>query len=399
MPTSLPIVRQKRGRGFIYKQADTKLTDQKLLAWIESLAIPPAWQDVRISRSARSKVYALGYDQAGRRQAIYNPAFRDKQERLKFDRILRFAEALPRLRRQVARDLSRKKLVKEKVLACIVRLIDTAYFRVGNERYAAENQSYGITTLRRKHLDVTGDTVTFEFTGKSGQRHVKQITDKQIARLVKRLDELPGYEIFQYQDEQGKIHNITSTDVNEYLKKHMGEEFSAKDFRTWGGTLLATTELLAREYSNDKKERQRIVTTVVKNVAKRLGNTPAIARSSYIDPRVISAYVDSRDIHRVKQAMHKMRPRQYMSRDEQCAKATAIKELMMAKILKATALVCTLNPSPEQSSSELLAREVLSELEHHNVASELFRVVDYHVKFGVRTDMGDDDGWPKLRAA
>lgn len=316
--TTLTISRHKRGKHFVYEQAGSRLDDAKLVSWIESLAIPPAWQDVTISRSRRAKIYAQGYDQAGRQQAIYNPSFRAKQEQLKFDRTLRFAQALPKLRKQVAHDLARRKLGKAKVLACIVTLIDTAYFRVGNERYAAENHSYGITTLRSKHLDVTGDTVTFDFIGKSGQEHVKQITDKQVAQIVKRLDELPGYEIFRYQDESGAMHDIHSKDVNDYIKQHMGDEFSAKDFRTWGGTLLATTELLASEYHADKKQRQKMVTSIVKNVAKRLGNTPTIAKSSYIDPRVIAAYVDSADISRVKKAMDSMRPRRYMSRDELC---------------------------------------------------------------------------------
>lgn len=282
------------------------------------MTIPPAWRDVRIARSPRAKVYAIGYDDAGRQQAIYNPSFRARQEQLKFDRILRFAEALPKLRRRVQKDLSRKRLDKEKVLACIVKLIDEAYFRVGNERYAAQNHSYGITTLRSKHLDVSGDTVTFEFTGKSGQDHLKQITDKQIARIVKQLDELPGYEIFRYQDDKGHMHDIHSRDVNDYIKTHMGEEFTAKDFRTWGGTLVATTELVAAEYYDDEKSRQKMVSDIVKKVAKRLGNTPAIARSSYIDPRVIAAYVDSNDIDRVRKAMKNMRPKVYMSREEQC---------------------------------------------------------------------------------
>lgn len=316
---STAISRQKAGRGFRYISADGRIvTDKEKISWIESLAIPPAWKEVNIANSPRAKVLATGRDDAGRLQAIYNPSFREKQEKLKFDRILRFAMALPKLRRQVDKDLARKRLGKEKVLACIVKLIDEAYFRVGNESYARQNHSYGITTLRSKHLDVTGDTVTFEFMGKSGQQHVKQITDRQIAYIVKRLDELPGYEIFRYQDPRGAMHDIDSSDVNEYIKQHMGEEFSAKDFRTWGGTLLATTELIASETYQTKKERQQMVTSVVKNVAKRLGNTPAIARSSYIDPRVIAAYVDKADITKVRKAMAGMRPKKYLSRDEQC---------------------------------------------------------------------------------
>jgi DNA topoisomerase-1 len=315
---SLPITRQKRGKGFIYHDHDVSIEDPALLGWIKSLSIPPAWQDVKISRAQRAKVLVVGYDNAGRQQTIYNPSFRAKQEKLKFDRILRFAEALPTLRRQVTKDLSRKRLTKDKVLACVVKLIDEDYFRVGNERYAAENKSYGITTLRSKHLDISGDTVTFDFIGKSGKEHIKQISDKQIAHIVKQLDDLPGYEIFRYQDDKGTMHDINSSDVNAYIKSHMGEEFTAKDFRTWGGTLLATTELLASEYTDNKLQQQKLVTSMVKHVAARLGNTPTIAKESYIDPRIIAAYVARPQLNTVKQAMAKMKPRRYMSIDEQC---------------------------------------------------------------------------------
>lgn len=311
------IQREKRGKSFKYFDKKGEITDKKTLEWINSLVIPPAWTKVEID-SPRAKVLAKGYDQAGRLQMIYSPKFRAKQEKKKFDRILRFAEKLPKLRKQLNKDLSRRRLDKEKVLACIVRLIDEAYFRVGNERYAKANQSYGITTLRSKHTDVKGDTVTFDFVGKSGKEHVKQITDHQIARIVKRLDELPGYEIFRYQDKEGKMHDLHSSDVNEYIKKHMGHEFTAKDFRTWGGTLVATTELIASEETDSLKERTKIVTRIVKEAAERLGNTPAIARSSYIDPRVIDAYIDGAKIAQVKAAMQKMRPKKYLSRDEQC---------------------------------------------------------------------------------
>lgn len=312
------ISRIKKGRKFIYMSKNGPVRDKKTLTYIEGLPIPPAWDMVTIAGSPNAKVLVTGQDAAGRTQCIYNPKFRARQDKLKFDRILRFADALPNLRRQVAKDLARKRLVKEKVLACIVRLIDEAYFRVGNEKYAKENQSYGITTMRSKHTDVHGNTVTFDFIGKSGKQHIKSITDAQIARIVKQLDELPGYEVFRYVDTDGKLHYIESADVNEYIKTHMGEEFSAKDFRTWGGTLLATSELLAMERLRNHAERQRQVVEVVRNVAERLGNTPAVARSSYIDPRVINAYTESTRLEKVKIAMEKMRPRKYMSRDEQC---------------------------------------------------------------------------------
>jgi len=317
MSSSLTISRQKRGKTFVYEKSRSPLQDKKTIEWIESLAIPPAWSNVKISQTTKAKVYAEGYDQAGRKQAIYSPAFRAKQEKLKFDRMLRFAIALPGLRKQIEKDLKRKRLNEAKVLACIVKLIDEAYFRVGNERYAKENNSYGITTLRNKHVDVTSNTVTFDFVGKSGKQHVKKITDKQVASIVKQLEELPGYELFQYLDGNGQRHNITSKQVNNYIKEHMGEEFSAKDFRTWGGTLLATTELLALKYCDDAKKRQKMVAATVKNVAKRLGNTPAVARSSYIDPRVIALHDNAKQLGSMQSAIEKMRPKKYMNADEQ----------------------------------------------------------------------------------
>lgn len=292
------------------------VTDKAILEYIESLVIPPAWTDVVINASPKARVQAKGRDQAGRQQAIYNPRFRKKQDKLKFDRILRFATNLPKLRRQLKKDLNRRKFGKEKVLATIVTLIDQAYFRVGNEKYAKQNKSYGITTLRSKHTDVKGNTVTFNFIGKSGKEHTKKITDQQIATIVRRLDELPGQEIFRWQDDDGTMHDIHSTDVNAYIKANMGEEFTAKDFRTWGGTLVATTQLIAAERSTDEKERAKIITQVVKETAERLGNTPAIARSSYIDPRVIDAFHKASGIKTMKQSLEKIRPKKYMSRDE-----------------------------------------------------------------------------------
>lgn len=312
------ISRRKVGKRYVYFNYAAEITDPAVIERIKSLSIPPAWKEVRIAASPNAKILARGIDDSGRKQAIYNPKFRAKQEQQKFDRTLRFAQALPSLRQQIEHDLARRELGKQKVLACIVKLIDEAYFRVGNEQYARDNQSYGITTLRSKHTDVTNTTVTFDFVGKSGKRHIKQISNAQIARIIKKLDELPGHEIFRYQDEEGGMHDLHSADVNAYIKEHMGEEFTAKDFRTWGGTLLATTELLAAERSRYKAEREKIVVQTVKNVAERLGNTPPVTRSSYIDPRVISAFVDTTDIVKVREAMKKMKPKKYMSRDEQC---------------------------------------------------------------------------------
>jgi len=317
---TMPISRKKVGKIYHYFKGNVRITNEEEIERINKLVIPPAWKDVQISASKSAKVQARGYDSAGRLQSIYHPTFRIKQEKLKFDRILRFATQLPKLRRQVEKDLSRRKLGKEKVLACVVRLIDEAYFRVGNDRYAKENHSYGITTLRSKHATITSTKVTFDFVGKSGKAHVKTIKDGTLARIIKQLDELPGYELFRYKDEQGKMHDIHPADVNAYIKTYMGEEFTAKDFRTWGGTLLATSALLQEDLENESSAtaKKKLVVSTVRRVAKRLGNTPAIARSSYIDPRVIVAYEDGKSLSKVKKAMGTMRPKKYLSVDEQC---------------------------------------------------------------------------------
>lgn len=313
-----PIVRRKRGKGFAYYIGDELLTDKGTLARIKALAVPPAWQDVEIAPSARAKVQATGRDKEGRKQALYSERYRAQQEAAKFERITSFAEHLPAIREQIDKDLATPGLPKEKVLACIVKLMDEAYFRVGNDVYAKTHQTYGITTLRSKHTDVTGDQVTFDFTGKSGQKHHKVITNRQIARIIRQLDNLPGYEIFKYTDEQGSTHNINSSDVNAYIKTYMGEEYTAKDFRTWGGTLLAAAALTLEKRANTDKERKKTITACVKSVAKRLGNTPAVARSSYIDPRIISAYQTSNVIEETKETIATMKPRRYLKPEEAC---------------------------------------------------------------------------------
>lgn len=314
------ITRRKVGRNYQYFDGTDRVTDEQVIARIDALAIPPAWKDVEIAQAKGAKIQARGTDSAGRRQAIYHPTFRIRQEKLKYDRILRFAKHLPKLRRTLAKDLSRKRLDKEKVLACVVKLIDEAYFRIGNDRYAKEHHTYGITTLRSKHATIKGTTVTFDFVGKSGKEHVKKITDPQLARIIKQLDELPGYEIFRYKDADGTMHDLHAADVNDYIKRSMGEEFTAKDFRTWGGTLLATSAILKEELDTHaaKSVQKKLISTVVKRVARRLGNTPAIARSSYIDPRVFVAFEDSVKLSKLKSSMQTMRPKKYMTVDEQC---------------------------------------------------------------------------------
>jgi DNA topoisomerase-1 len=314
------ITRRRAGKKYDYLDGDTKITDAMTIDRINKLVIPPSWKNVQISKFKSAKIQARGYDAASRLQSIYHPIFRIKQEKLKFDRILRFADRLPALRKQLDKDLTRKYLSKEKVLACIVKLIDESYFRVGNEKYAKEHQTYGITTLRSKHIETTPTTITFDFIGKSGKKHVKTVKDPQLARIVKQLDELPGYEIFRYQTSDGVMHDLYAADVNEYIKKYMGEEFTAKDFRTWGGTLLATSAFMKDELESDatKAARNKMVSSVVKRVATRLGNTPAIARSSYIDPRVFVAYENGVTLPKLRRAIKNIRPKKYLSVDEQC---------------------------------------------------------------------------------
>ena len=312
------IERRKDGKTFDYFLNGEKVTDRELKVYFKSLRIPPAWRQVKISYNQKARILATGIDSAGRVQYIYHPAFRARKEKEKFERILRFAQALPRMRRVTAEHLSHRQLDKEKVIACIVRLMDKAYFRVGNEEYAQQNQSYGLTTIRSKHTTVHGDTIVFDFVGKSGQKHLKEITNKKLARIIKKLDDLPGYEVFKYYGEDGELKNIDSEDVNTYIKDVMGEEFSAKDFRTWGGTVLATAELATAGRPSGRRERKKALTACIKNVAKKLGNTPAITRGSYIDPRVINAYVNSDLLSRLRSKVERVKRKSYLSADEHC---------------------------------------------------------------------------------
>lgn len=312
------IERRKHGKGFRYT-LDGKPVDKATLSRVAALAVPPAWTDVQISVNQKAKVQATGYDANGRKQYIYSAAHTAKQEAAKFDRITSFAERLAKLRKQVQKDLKRWRFDKRKVTAAAVSLLDQEYFRVGNNSYARSNKTYGLTTLRSKHLTVKGGKAIFDFVGKSGQEHHKVVSDEQIAKIVKKLDDMPGYELFRYYDKKGQIHNLTSADVNDYIKSVMGEEYSAKDFRTWGGTLLAAVELARETRPDTKTARKKAMTDCVKRVAKKLGNTPAIAKSSYIDPRVFETYENSDGITEVYETVKNMRPPKYISKDETLA--------------------------------------------------------------------------------
>jgi DNA topoisomerase-1 len=281
-------------KGFFYRYPDTGETvrEERVLRRIENLKVPPAWEEARIARSPSAKVQAIGYDSAGRVQYLYHPKYRQRKEREKFERILRFSDALPEMRRITSNHLRRKYLDREKVLAAMTRLMNAAYFRVGEERYAKKNRTYGIATLRRKHLTIEGDTLIFEYTGKWGQQQRKVVTDARLRRVVEECVELPGYEIFKYLDESGEVRDVKARDLNAYIKGVMGEEFTPKDFRTWAGTLIAAVELAELGATEDLKQAEKNVLEAVDDVAKRLGNTRDIARASYISPRIIDHYIE-----------------------------------------------------------------------------------------------------------
>jgi DNA topoisomerase-1 len=280
--------------GFFYRYPGTGETvrEERVLTRIENLKVPPAWEDARIARSPSAKVQAVGYDSEGRLQYLYHPKYREKKEREKFERILRFADVLPEMRRITSNHLRHKDLDREKVLAAMTRLMNAAYFRVGEERYARRNRTYGIATLRRKHLRIEGDTMVFEYTGKWGQVHRKAVTDARLREIVQECADLPGYEVFKYYDEEGEIRDVKSRDLNAYVKEVMGDEFTPKDFRTWAGTLIAAVKLAQLGVTEVLKEAEKNVLAAVDDVAQRLGNTRDISRASYISPRVIDHYME-----------------------------------------------------------------------------------------------------------
>jgi len=320
----LPITRESVDGAFVYRRNGRRIARRSELARIEALAIPPAWTEVEIARSPRAKVLARGVDAAGRVQTIYHPAFRRRQDRRKFDRLERFARALPRLRARVDRDLRRRRLSRERVTACAVRLIDEQLFRVGSPEYAERYRSFGVTTLREEHVSVSTRSVTFDFAGKSGRRQRRRVSDARVARLVVRLSEIPGPEVFRFFDEDDVVHRLRSRHVNAYVKRHMGEEFTAKDFRTWGGTVAVAAALLElrAETLADPRARAAAVREAIAGAAERLGNTPAVAKSSYVDPRVLAAADRPETIERARR--RRRSARRGLTADEQGALALLV---------------------------------------------------------------------------
>lgn len=291
--------RKKQGKGFSYfDENKNRIKQKEQIDYFKSLVIPPAWTKVEIAEKKNAKILATGYDAKGRKQYIYNPKFRQKQDEKKFDRIISFAEKLEHMRRVTGQHLRKKNPSREKVMACMVRLLETAFFRPGSEVYSKENESYGLTTLRSKHLEINGNEIIFSYKGKSGIEQKKQIIDARLAKIVKEVDELPGYEIFKYWNEDGNLVDVKSEDLNQYIREIMGEEYSAKDFRTWSGTMIAAIALdeLGAEEEITQQELNKNIRKAVVAVSEKLGNTPAVARSSYIDPRIIDQYIDGKTL-------------------------------------------------------------------------------------------------------
>lgn len=287
------IRRVRHGKGFSYVDANgERISDDKSLERIASLAIPPAWTNVWICASPRGHLQATGRDDKGRKQYRYHPRWRAVRDEAKYDRVIAFGKALPVIRDRTDADIALRGLPRDKVLAVVVQLLEGTLIRVGNEEYARENQSFGLTTLRNRHVDVDGSEMTFEFNGKGGKKHAVGIRDRRLARVVSTLRDLPGYELFQYVDHVGTRHSIGSEDVNNYLREITGEEFTAKDFRTWAGTVLAARALDEIGAFDDDVEAKKNVVTAIESVAKELGNTPTICRKCYIHPAVIDAYLE-----------------------------------------------------------------------------------------------------------
>ncbi len=273
-----------------------RIRDEQRLLRIRRLAIPPAWTDVWICPSPTGHIQATGRDARRRKQYRYHERWRELRDENKFDRLADFVRALPKIRRRVAKDLKLRGLPRQKVLATVARLLERTFIRVGNEEYARENKSFGLTTIKNRHVTVRGPHLRFRFRGKSGREHEVDITDQRIAKIVSKCQDLPGQDLFQYVSDDGEVRNVTSQDVNDYLREITNENFTAKDFRTWAGTVLAAIALNAQGEFETKKQATANVKTAVCAVAQLLGNTPAICRKCYVHPAVVEAYLSGSQI-------------------------------------------------------------------------------------------------------
>lgn len=300
--------RHRAGKGVFYRTAKgEKMTDKRTLARIRALAIPPAWTDVWIAPTANAHLQATGRDAKGRKQYRYHARWGAVRDEAKYEHMVAFANALPTIRARVDADLGRRGLPREKVLAALVRLLETTLIRVGNDQYAKANKSYGLTTMRDRHAEINGSTISFSFTGKSGVDHEIELTDRRLANVVRRCQDLPGQHLFQYLDEEGHRQTVDSGDVNAYLREISGQDFTAKDFRTWAGTMLAAEALAGFDLDVDEATAKSNIVAAIENVSKQLGNTPTICRKCYVHPAVIDAYMEGDTISTIEQRAAKQR--------------------------------------------------------------------------------------------
>lgn len=289
--------RKSKNGDFEYLDTEgKKIRDEQRLLRIRHLAIPPAWTDVWICPSPTGHIQATGRDARRRKQYRYHERWREIRDENKFARLADFAAALPKIRRRVTQDMRLPRLPRQKVLATVVRLLERTFIRIGNEEYARENKSYGLTTMKNRHVTVKGARLRFRFRGKSGREHEVGVTDRRIAKIVAKCQDLPGQDLFEYVDDDGKIRNVTSQDVNDYLREITDQDFTAKDFRTWAGTLLATMALNAQEAFETKKQAKANVKAAICAVAELLGNTPAVCRKCYVHPTIVEAYLSGTQV-------------------------------------------------------------------------------------------------------
>jgi DNA topoisomerase I len=287
------ILRKRSGKGFRYENASgERIRDAATLKRIKALAVPPAWIDVWICPRANGHIQATGRDARGRKQYRYHTRFREVREGTKYHHMLAFAESLPAIRRKVLEHLALRGLPREKVLATIVQLLEATLIRVGSDEYARANKSYGLTTIKNRHVEVDGSALRFNFKGKSGKVWKLNVRDRRIAKVIRACQELPGQELFQYVDETGECRDVTSSDVNAYLREISGEDITAKDFRTWHGTVIAAIALQEFEKFDSQAGAKRNIRDAIQKVAARLGNTPTICRKCYIHPEIITAYIE-----------------------------------------------------------------------------------------------------------
>lgn len=294
--------RKAKGDDFEYFDTEGKpIRDETRLLRIRRIAIPPAYKDVWICPSPNGHIQATARDARGRKQYRYHERWREARDENKYDRILVFGQALPKIRKQVNKDMGLRELPRNKVLATVVYLLGRTFIRIGNEEYARENQSFGLTTMRNRHVDVKGAKLTFNFKGKSGVKHEIDVSDRRLANIIRKLQDLPGQDVFQYEDEAGEVRNVDSQDVNDYLQEITGEEFTAKDFRTWAGTVLTAMALNAQGPVESQTEAKKNIKDAITAVAKILGNTPTVCRKCYVHPAVLESYLDGDMIEGLRQ--------------------------------------------------------------------------------------------------